>query len=158
MFLRLLVSDRHFFRLLQRLSNHGRLFCSFELALLLFLGPQVLKKALDVVLPLLRLLLDDTLLLHTLAMLLEIMEEAGFDATATHLLGTAFPHFCFDSALLVALTSDLPQLADPPPQHLVLRSELLLLGDLFLLKAKCIIVILQLRHRRMKIAAVLPHV
>ena len=158
MFLRLLVSDRHFFRLLQRLSNRGRLFCSFELALLLFLGPQVLKKALDVVLPLLRLLLDDTLLLHTLAMLLEIMEEAGFDATATHLLGTGFPHFCFDSALLVALTSDLPQLADPPPQHLVLRSELLLLGDLFLLKAKCIIVILQLRHRRMKIAAVLPHV
>ena len=108
--------------------------------------------------PLLRLLLDDTLLLHTLAMLLEKMEEAGFDATATHLLGTSFPHFCFDSSLLVALTSDLPQLADPPPQHLVLRSELLLLGDLFLLKAKCIIVILQLRHRRMKIAAVLPHV
>ena len=74
------------------------------------------------ILPLLRLLLDDTLLLHSLAMLQEIMKEAGLDAAATHLLGTSFPHFCFDSALFVALSSDLPQLADPPPQHLVLRS------------------------------------
>ena len=108
--------------------------------------------------PLLRLLLDDTLLLHSLAMLQEIMEEAGLDAAATHLLGTSFPHFCFDSALLVALSSDLPQLADPPPQHLVLRSELLLLGYLSLLKTKRIVVVLQLRHRRMKISAVLSHV